>query len=181
MSDTLFEAPETVHGSAIVSDDELYRYSLARWWDNSKPRDLWIMCNPSKADASINDNTIVRCIGFSQRHGSGGLVVVNCYAYRATKPSVMWAAQADGTDIVGPDCNAWLRAHLKVERGNVIAAWGAHPKPERVWQIRELVKASGRELMCLGKTMGGQPRHPLMLANDTALRPFGPSGSGETQ
>lgn len=164
------EAPEgAVHGSAIFSDDLTYRYSLARWWDNSLPRDLWVMCNPSTADGAVNDATIRRCIGFSKRFGSGGLVVVNAYAYRATKPADMWAARAEGTDIVGPENDGWIRAHCMNEHGRVILAWGAHPKPERIWHVQSLIRAENRTPMCLGTTKNGQPRHPLMLANETQL------------
>lgn len=166
----LFDMSGTVHRSAIVSADGVYRYSLARWWDNDLPRDLWVMCNPSTADAAIDDATIRRCIGFSRRFGSGGFVVVNAYAYRATKPVAMWAAAAAGADIIGPENDSWITAHLKTEQGRVIVAWGAHPRPERCWHVAALISAAGREAMCLGTTRDGQPRHPLMLRNDAALR-----------
>lgn len=168
MSDALFDldAPGTVHRSAVVSPDGLYRYSLARWWDTSLPHDLWIMCNPSTADADLDDATIRRCIGFSKRLGSGGFVVVNAYAYRATKPTVMWAAAAAGLDIVGPRNDWWISERLATEAGSVILAWGAHPKPERCMAVSRLIDAAGRKAHCFGTTKDGRPRHPLMLPND---------------
>lgn len=164
------EPPNHVHGSAILSDDGTYRYSLARWWDTSLPRDLWIMCNPSTADAAINDATIRRCIGFSRRLGSGGFVVVNAYGYRATKPAAMWAAAEAGVDIVGPESDNWITAHLMREAGSVIVAWGAHPKPDRCAEVVRLIDAQDRKAHCLGVTKDGQPRHPLMLPNDAPLQ-----------
>lgn len=172
MSDTLFDAPASVLRSAIISGDQVYRYSLARWWDNAKPTDIWVMCNPSTADAAKDDATIRRCIGFSRSFGSGGFVVVNAYGYRATKPAAMWAAQAAGTDIIGPENDSWITAHCMTAKGRVIVAWGAHPKPDRCRAVEQLIRAQDREPVCLGVTKDGQPRHPLMLANDTPLQPW---------
>ena len=172
MGDTESAVLFDVYRSAIVSDDGAYRYSLARWWDASRRRDLWIMCNPSTADAAIDDATIRRCIGYSRRFGSGGFVVVNAYGYRATKPAAMWAAQADGIDIVGPENDRWIKAHLKTETGQVIAAWGAHPKPERCWRLNAIIRSAKRDSLCLGTTRDGMPRHPLMLRNDAQLQPW---------
>lgn len=165
--------PGVVCRSAIISDDGLYRYSLNRWWDNSRPTDMWIMCNPSTADANLDDATIRRCIGFSKRFGSGGFTVVNAYAYRATKPADLWAAKRSGVDIIGPECNAWITAHLRTNCDNrVIVAWGAHPDHDRVHEVRELIEAQGREALCLGTTKHGEPRHPLMLSNATEIQPY---------
>lgn len=51
-------------------------------------------------------------------------------------------------------------------------ARGAHPKPDRVRQVIDLILAAGREPLCLGTTKDGQPRHPLMLRNDAQLQPW---------
>lgn len=45
------------------------------------------MLNPSIADATSNDATIRRCIGFAQSWGYGAIEVVNLFAYIATQPS----------------------------------------------------------------------------------------------
>lgn len=169
---TLFEVEDPAGRSAILSQDGVYRYSLARWWDASLPRDLWLMCNPSTANHEIDDATIRRCTGFSRRNGSGGFVVVNAYGYRATKPAAMWAAAADGTDIIGPGNDGWIAAHLTTEFGRVIVAWGQHPKPGRVRAVLALIADAGREPLCLGTTKDGHPRHPLMLRNDAQLQPW---------
>lgn len=177
MTETLFDldAAGELYRSAILSDDGMYRYSLTRWWDTRLPRDLWVMCNPSTADADLDDATIRRCVGFSRRLGSGGFVVVNAYAYRATKPAAMWAAAAAGVDIVGPENDSWISGHLMTEAGGVIVAWGAHPKPDRCAAVARLISRHGRKAHCFGVTKDGQPRHPLMLRNDAQLEPWGAS------
>lgn len=161
--------------SAIISPCLNYRYSLIREWDQG-PRALWIMLNPSIADASIDDPTIRRCIGFSQSFGRGrddldtrygSLEVVNLFAYRATDPKDMAAAKARGVDIVGPEndrhiIEAASRASLTV------AAWGADKlAPLRCVIVHKLV--APHALHCLGKSKSGAPKHPLYLASNSEL------------
>lgn len=153
--------------TAVVSGCEQYRYHLTRRWGPGRLLPF-LMCNPSKADALVDDPTIVRCVGFARRFGFDGLEALNAYAWRATKPSDLWAAARAGHDIVGPDNDAWLGDLLRrsaLHGVPVIAAWGVHPKPERVAQVLALPYAD--RLLCLGITQAGQPRHPLMLRSDT--------------
>lgn len=158
--------------NAIISECGTYRYSLTREWDQN-PRMLWIMLNPSVADASIDDPTIRRCIGFSQSIGElpgqrfGSIEVVNLFAYRSTDPNDMAAAKARGVDIVGPENDRYIteaagRASL------VVAAWGADKlAPLRSVNIRKLV--TPHTLMALGKSKSGAPKHPLYLASNSEL------------
>ncbi len=91
------------------------------------------MLNPSTADASVDDPTIRRCMGFSRRLGYQGMVVVNLFAWRSPKPSEL--SKAD--DPVGPD-NNW---HIEeaIEEGNVVANGQAYVKSEAALRIaREL-------------------------------------------
>lgn len=168
MSETLFDAEPTA--TAVLSDCLTYRYHLTRTWDASKPLLPFLMCNPSDADAFKVDPTVTRCIGFATRLGFGGFEALNAYGFRSPKPPVMWAAQRRGVDIIGPENDAWLTdLFLRAHRQGipVVAAWGAHPKPERVAQVLALPHADG--LRSFGVTSSGQPRHPLMLRADTPL------------
>jgi len=167
-AETLFGDEETA--TAELSDCGRYRYHLTRVWDASLGVLTFIMCNPSDADALIVDPTVTRCRGFTTRLGFGGFSIVNAYAWRSPKPAKMWAAQRAGANIVGPDNDAWLTNELlRAHRAGipVIAAWGAHPKPDRVAQVLALPHADG--LRSFGVTNSGQPRHPLMLRADTLL------------
>jgi hypothetical protein len=71
---------------AEISEDGKYRYALMRMWDD-KPLMMFCMLNPSTADATKDDPTIRRCIGFAKDRGYGGIYVVNLMAYRATDPA----------------------------------------------------------------------------------------------
>lgn len=140
---------------AILSNDLRYRYLLSRSW-GAGPMAAFVMLNPSTADASENDPTIRRCIGFANSWGYAGLLVANLYAYRSTSPANLWLQD----DPVGPDNDRHLREMLGGEL-LVVAAWGANARPDRVAQFWEL--AGDREVHALRVTKGGAPGHPLYL------------------
>lgn len=104
---------------AEISECGQYRYFLSRVWDEPKPGVLWIMLNPSTADHVENDNTIRRCIGFSQDLGAGHLGVVNLFALRSKNPDDLKIAE----DPVGPANDETILAKLN-EYTTVIAGWG---------------------------------------------------------
>jgi len=153
---------------AWLSDCGTYRYALYRRWsegcnpDNYKVL-TFIMLNPSTADGYKDDPTVRKCIGFAMKLGFDAIWVLNLYALRSTDPKGLWKHG----DPVGPDNDEHLRT--MIEKGDtVIAAWGAHAKPERVAEVVKLLP----KMQCLGYTKGRQPRHPLMLAYTTPLIPF---------
>ena len=71
---------ESTLNGAIISDCGKYRYQLWRKWDPSLPVVLFIMLNPSQADASEDDPTIRRCINYAKSWGYGGIYVGNLFA-----------------------------------------------------------------------------------------------------
>jgi hypothetical protein len=166
MSDTLFGVGPT--SSAILSPDGLYRYRLTRTWGDG-PMATFLMCNPSTADASVNDATIVRCREFARSWGCGGLCVGNAYGLRSTDPKGLWLAP----DPVGPKNDAYLTqlAARAWSRGwPLVVAWGMNVKPGRVAQVLALPGMGN--LQALGVTKSGAPRHPLYLRSDAVLRPW---------
>jgi len=94
---------------AVLSRCGKYRFMLGRAWDEpdsaqdtdtgfgkwKRPLCVWLMLNPSTADHSQDDPTIRKCVGFSQRLGCGGLIVVNLFAWRATDPDDLAEAITD--------------------------------------------------------------------------------------
>ena len=72
---------------ATISEDGLYRYALSRTWEGPIWSLAFIMLNPSTADATEDDPTIRKCIGFAQRNGCNAIEVVNLFAFRATDPN----------------------------------------------------------------------------------------------
>ena len=171
MSDlTLFDSEPREHRmEASLSICGQYRYDLTRWWGDG-PWATWVMLNPSTADATTDDPTIRRCIGFSKREGCSGLRVVNLYALRATHPKEL-ARHADPDG--GPE-NSWALAEASAAARSgelVIVAWGAHPMAEqKAHQVGPRFEDAGA--FCLGRTKSGQPRHPLYVRADQPLEPW---------
>ncbi len=159
-------------GAFIPEHAPDYRYWLARVWDLELPILVWVMLNPSTADAALDDPTIRRCMSFARDTGHGGILVVNLFARRTKSPEVMRAAD----DPIGPDNDVWLmRAFKRAAEtgGKVVAAWGVHGQfQDRDYAVANLADRAGVTLLCLGKTQGGDPRHPLYVKGGTAFTPL---------
>lgn len=145
--------------------DGRYRYLLWRRWAEADSL-LFIMLNPSTADAAQDDPTIRRCIGFARRWGFGGVEVVNLFAWRATLPREL----AKARDPVGPHNDRAISLAVARSRA-VIAAWGVHGAlGDRDAQVAPLLAAT--RLRCLGLTRDGAPRHPLYVAGNVRAADF---------
>ena len=153
---------------AVISDCGKYRYLLRRSWDHTKPRCLYVMLNPSTADAEIDDATIRSCTRLAKGMGYGSFEVVNLYGYRATDPRELEKA----TDPIGPD-NAKIADNAIQRCDIVICAWGAQRMAERrAREIRSWVRGWKPAAYCLGTTKAGAPKHPLYIKSGTPLTVF---------
>ena len=155
--------------TAEISECGRYRYTLTRTWDASLPVLVFCMLNPSTADASQDDPTIRRCMGFARREGCGGIAVVNLFAWRATDPDELPVVDADKS---GPDNSQHIAAIALGRR--VVVAWGAHHSahPHIVLPFIKRLRASAASVHCLGTTKSGAPRHPLYVRGDAPLVKF---------
>lgn len=157
--------------SAVFSEDRQYRYSLSREWLIGDGTLLFLMLNPSTADAIANDPTVTRCIGFAHTWGFQRLLVGNIFALRSTDP----AALLTHDDPIGPENDEWL-ARLVGEADQVVVAWGAHAAViDREPVVCELLNAAGADVTCLRKTAGGHPGHPLYIPAAQAPEPWDPA------
>jgi hypothetical protein len=162
MSLDLLPAPETA--SATFSQDRAYRYALTRRWD-ARPPAVFVMLNPSTADAFRTDPTVTRCARFARRENCGGLVIVNLFALRATNPREL----RRHPNPVGDGNDAYIRGHCQPGR-LVIAAWGAHGQlQDRDQAVLAMLRHARVSPLCFGLTAWGAPRHPLYLPRDTQL------------
>jgi hypothetical protein len=141
--------------SAIISADGRYRYRLGRRWADG-PAVLWIMLNPSTADAEQDDPTIRRCIAFSKQFHYGALWVGNLYAFRSTDPDALWGLGASAAR--GPENASHLSA-MGAECQQIIAAWGVSGGRGVPLAIAE-AGLDGRKLTCIGKTMRADTGKP---------------------
>lgn len=156
--------------SAVISTCGKYRYRLER------PTFLgsgWsmgiIMVNPSTADATTDDPTIRKCIGFAERQGAGSVIVGNKFAFRSTDVRGLRTA----ADPVGPENDVHLEGIMSTADLTVVA-WGPLAKlpkslRERWRDINFIARRMDVKLWCFGKAADGHPRHPLMQSYDTPL------------
>jgi hypothetical protein len=157
--------------SAVISPDGRYRYRLARQEPKASHKVLWLMLNPSTADAEQDDPTIRKCLGFTHRLGFKAMMVWNLAAIRATDPKDVWAAMRRGEDIFGPD-NLRHLTEMVQEASVVIAAWGMHGERfhgSYTGHVDGILWGAGKQTFNLGRCANGQPRHPLMVGYDNGL------------
>jgi hypothetical protein len=151
---------------AVISECGRYRYLLRRTWDHGKPRVLYVMLNPSTADAETDDATIRSCIRLARGSGYGGFEVVNLFALRATDPTELTRV----ADPVGPKNDYSIEAAL-LRCDMPICAWGAHPMAgNRSCSVIGTLRQHRPAIFCFGKTKAGAPKHPLYIKSGTPLQ-----------
>ena len=154
-------------GSSTISPCGLYRYDLVRDLGGvADPRRvLFVMLNPSTADAAAADPTMTRCRNYARYWDYDGMAIVNLFAFRATEPRLLKSA----ADPVGPDNDAAIRAWL-ARPVDVVCAWGTGGDFRgRDRAVLDLIAAAGRPALVLRLSKQGRPCHPLYLP--ARLRP----------
>ena len=128
---------------------------------------VFVLLNPSTADALEDDPTIRRCVGFGTRWGYRELTVVNLFALRATSPAVLRQHGADAIGRCNDDALRWARSEPRTR--TVVAGWGNHGTHlERDVAAMDIV----RPTMALRTTKLGCPAHPLYLPSASELQPY---------
>ena len=194
---------------AVLSDCGRFRYvlweRLAKTWFDGKPDQLdveaerarrgftrwicWVMLNPSTADAQVDDPTIRKVRGFTERLGYDGFLVVNRFAWRTTDPRELCRVRPGphGAEL-GPALFAGRRIHAAAEGDRndewvaraaeasrrIICAWGVHggEYPHKFMGVlRGLAEDQCRSLYALKISEASRtPTHPLYLPYD--LKPI---------
>lgn len=154
--------------SALLSDCQKYRYSLTRIWDESLPKIMFIMLNPSTADGTQDDPTIRRCISFAKQYGYGGLYVCNIFAYRATNPKEL-------LKIHNPfgDQNIFITRQLADEVETIVCAWGNKEIINKLLKGNEpylLLQYCTNKLHYIDISKDGIPKHPLYLKSSLKIK-----------
>lgn len=141
--------------TATFSKCRKYRFALERIWDTSKGYVMFIGLNPSTANETENDPTIIRCINFAKSWGYGGVCMTNLFAYCATQPDDMKAQNSP----IGADNDMWLSKIAK-DASVVVAAWGNDGAYlGRSKEVKNIIF----DLHCLQLNQTGEPAHPLYL------------------
>lgn len=173
-----------IRKSATISDDGRFRYDLIRDWTPlgvTPTTAVWLLLNPSTADAEEDDPTIRRVVAFTRAWGLTRAAVVNLYAFRATDPVDLRRAVVRSNlvnlaeEVVGPEND---RAILRWTTGTemVVAGWGVNVETilgglTRVRKVLEILDLAGAVPLALKTSKTGHPGHPLYLPR-TAI-PYG--------
>ncbi len=183
-----------IHTWADISPCKKYRYALTREWRGTHKHENWrwlteddgsicvdgagsplgepkacvfVMLNPSTADGTKDDPTIRRCVAFAKREKFEKLIVVNLFAFRATKPKIILDMNHDQDPVGVRNQDAFNNAINQA--GLIICAWGVHgvhldqDETARGWLGDNLPHHA------LGTTKEGFPRHPLYVKSDARL------------
>ena len=163
-----------VHEEGGVVDTYLYsangdyRWRFDRRWGDG-PSLTWVGLNPGTGDRDGTSRpTLRRMMNVSAQEGYCGLSVVNLFGLRAARPDALRTVE----DPVGPDNDVVLAATTSAGRTDRTAVcWGAGGRWRgRGWHVaRHLITTP---MFCLGVTAAGEPRHPLYVRADVALRPW---------
>ena len=161
--------------SAVISSCGVYRYRLRRewrelginehWnWETDEPLSvLFIMLNPSTADADKDDPTIRRCVRFARDWGYERMDVVNLFAARSTNPVKLYNLK----NPIGPDNELHVSAAI-AQAGLVICAWGnlgAYTGQDQVmlaWLAKHRLSPA-HEPYVLRLNANKMPAHPLYV------------------
>lgn len=173
--------------SAIISECGKYRYRLER--DRLQPLAECIIdhdnfhpltgktvaffgVNPSTADASADDATVRKWIGFCRRWGVSRFIVGNVFSYRATDVREL----ANVPFQQGPQHFAHLEKIIE-DADVLVPCWGNSDKVPKALRNQidmmiDWLHRTGKPVMHFGLTASGDPKHPLMLGYDTPLTPL---------
>jgi hypothetical protein len=157
--------------TASISNCQQYRYRLGRIFGDG-PELMFVMVNPSTADADVDDQTIKKCIGFAKANGFGSILVGNKFAYRSTDVKKLREVR----DPVGPENDEHLRAMME-RASKVVVGWGQLAKlPEPLrgrWkEVVRLADAAGHSLHTIGVNADKHPKHPQMTGYDEPISPW---------
>ncbi len=146
--------------SAALSECGKYRFTLHRWnphVDTGKA--VFILLNPSTADATKNDKTTELCWHFTQAWGFSHEVLVNTNPYRSSDPL---KAKQPPEHIMAANDNFIMGEVAGADI--VVGAWGAKAHPAHVARILKLLKDV--PIYSIATTTRGAPRHPLYQRRD---------------
>lgn len=172
-----------IEAGAWIEGD--YRYRLWRSWPkaifaSNVSKITFGMLNPSTADGREDDPTIRRVVGFAKTWGFCRLEVLNLFPYRATDPKEVAAAK----DPFG-DSGRFEDAANEALCGTdlIVVAWGAAAAipTARIAIAKDRLlgffERASAPIVCLGKTLDGEPRHPLYVPKNAIPEPWSPAGA----
>ncbi|MFN6352757.1 MAG: DUF1643 domain-containing protein [Cyanobacteriota bacterium] len=174
------EAWQAHHGGAAhFSPCGRYRWWLLRPWCPDRSAIVFLGLNPSTANGNRDDPTLRRLRGLAARWGHGRLLVLNLFSRVGSDPAQLRRCPQP----VGEHTDAWLATALGWLQAQPQHAPGP---PPRVWVgwghqgglhgrhrvMLDVLRCWGGEVVCVGVTREGYPRHPLYCRASQPPLPF---------
>lgn len=146
---------------ATFSPCQKYRYVLWRTWDETLPKAMCIGLNPSNANETKDDPTILNLKSALNKLGFGGFYMTNLYAFISSKPEALRSC----------DDPWWINQYCLLETATkadtVIFCWGSFKGVEqRVVKVLTLFN----DAKIFGRNKDGAPMHPLSLMYTGEIR-----------
>jgi hypothetical protein len=146
-----------------------------RWWLSRRwgpgAYALWVMHNPSFADADRNDPTMREVIHFTRAWGYDACMVANLYPFITPelKKCRAWVNSDDRAVVDQLYTNLHKIQDLQKIAAVTIVAWGAiaddkrwvNIVTDRLQGVHPFLSGPKRPLYCLGTTESGAPKHPM--------------------
>lgn len=155
--------------TAILSPCGLYRFELERDVQLDGIVTALFGVNPSWADATSDDPTIRKDIGFAKVHGWRQIIKGNVFPFRSDDVRALRGV----TDHRLEENAEHIRA-IAARADILVPCWGRRDKlpvplrPQLAVTL-DLLRATGKPIFTFGFTASGDPIHPLMLAYSTPL------------
>jgi len=167
----------------LFSECRSYRWILKRELLSGKKTVVFIGLNPSKANSSNNDRTLVRIINFCSRWNYKNIYIINLFGLISKSPSLL----SKSLDPVGNHNNLITLKVLEFWSENINCdlwlGWGDKGQLNgRDLKVLEIIKNLSnfksnenysKRILSLGLSKKGNPLHPLYMPNESFLRPFG--------
>lgn len=178
----------------------LWRPYLERQWGRQdSPLLLFVLMNPSSANAAYDDNSTRRCLDIAERHGFGGMIITDIWSLRSTGNERLLSEPGAAGDnmaylqiFTAGDINTggeyyrrlmtlknnldFVAAALKNPRvTKVYCGWGEHKEPDERQRLKEtaaLLRSSKKPLVCASQNEDGSPKYVLYTPVGAPLVPF---------
>jgi len=167
----------------LFSECGSYRWILKRELLSGKKTIVFIGLNPSKANSSNNDRTLVRIINFCSRWNYKNIYIINLFGLISKSPIQL----SKSNDPIGKNNDLITLKSLEFWREDsncdLWLGWGDKGQLKgRDRKVLKLIKNFSnlksnennysKRVLSLGLSKKGNPRHPLYMSNQSFLRKF---------
>jgi hypothetical protein len=156
--------------SAEFSDDKTLRFSLTKTWNSDKPKALFILLNPSKADVVRMDNTFCNIVNQSIDLDFGSVTLVNLFPLMATD-----SKKLTGKLELGKEENLKIISREIISINDIFIAWGTDNNKyrQRKLEIELILKKHGaKNVRCWFDKNKSHPKHLRIVGKDWLVKEY---------